>query len=46
MSDTPKHEDLNIRRLPIDKFVIIYEVDKNLRSSFCSTYILWKSKLF
>jgi len=35
-----------LRKLPIHKYVVIYEVDNYTRTSFCSTYLSWKSKLF
>lgn len=46
ITNIPKLKNLNIRRIPIDKYVIIYQVDNITRSSIYSTYILWKSKLF
>ena len=41
--------DLNnrvLRKLPINKYIVIYEVDNNTRTSLSLTYISWKSKLF
>ena len=35
-----------LRKLLVHKYVIIYEINKNTRSSFYSTYIPWISKLF
>ena len=36
---TFKNKKRNIRRLPFNKYAIIYEVDNNTRSSLHSTYI-------
>ena len=36
----------NLRRLQINKYIIIYEVNNSTRASFYSTYFSWKSKLF
>lgn len=41
-----KNKSRNLRRLLIDKYVIIYEVNNSTRTSFYSTYISRKSKLF
>lgn len=35
-----------LRKLPIHKYIVIYEVDNYTRASFYSTYLSWKSKLF
>lgn len=35
-----------LRKLLIHKYVVIYEINKNTRSSLYSTYIPWISKLF
>lgn len=35
-----------LRKLPIHKYIVIYEVDTNTRTSFYSTYFSWNSKLF
>ena len=35
-----------LRKLPLHKYIVIYEVDHNTRASFYSTYFSWKSKLF
>lgn len=40
------YKNKTLRKLPIHKYVVIYEVDNNTRSSFYSTYFSWKSKLF
>jgi len=35
-----------LRKLPIHKYIVIYQVDNHSRASFYSTYLSWKSKLF
>lgn len=39
ISNMKKYKKLNIRRLPIDNYIIIYEVNNNTRSSLYFTYI-------
>lgn len=41
-----RNKERNLRRLLVDNYVIIYEVNKNTRTSFCFTYLSWQSKLF
>ena len=36
----------NLRRLPINKYIVIYEINNNTRTSLYLTYLSWKSKLF
>lgn len=36
-----KNRKRNLRRLPIDKYVVIYEVDNNTRSSLYLTHLSW-----
>lgn len=36
----------NIRRMPVDNYLVIYEIDNNTRTSLHFTYFSWKSKLF
>ena len=31
----------NIRRMPVDNYVVIYKVDNNTRTSFYITYFSW-----
>lgn len=45
ISNMKKYKNLNIRRLPIDNYIIIYEVNNNTRSSFCFTYISSEIKI-
>lgn len=40
------HRNKILRKLPIHKYIVIYEVDNHTRASFYSTYFSWKSKLF
>lgn len=40
------YKDKVLRKLPLRKYIVIYEVDNNTRTSFSSTYFSWKSKLF
>ena len=40
------HKDRNMRKLIIEKYIIIYEVNKNIRRSFYLTYFSLNSKLF
>lgn len=35
-----------LRKLPIHKYIVIYEVNNHTRSNFYSTYFSWKPKLF
>ena len=36
----------NLRKLIIDNYIIIYEIDSNKRTSKYFTYFLWTTKLF
>ena len=36
----------NVRRLPVNKYVVIYEVNNNTRSSLHFTHLSWQPKLF
>lgn len=40
------NRNINIHKLPIKDYLIIYEVNKNTRTSFCFTYFSLFSKLF
>lgn len=42
----PKNKSNNIRKLPIKDYLIIYEINKNTRTSFYLTYFSLYSKLF
>lgn len=44
--DISKDKHRNIRKLPIKDYLIIYEVNKNNRTSFYLTYFSLHSKLF
>lgn len=33
------HHNTDIRKIPIDKYIILYKFNRNTRSSFYSTYI-------
>ncbi len=41
-----KNKTRNLRKLLINNYIIIYEVNKDTRPSFYFTYISFKSKLF
>lgn len=45
ISNMKKYKNLNIRRLPIDNYIIIYEVNNNTRSSLYFTYISSEVKI-
>ena len=40
------HKNRNMRKLIIERYIIIYEVNKNIRRSFHLTYFSFNSKLF
>lgn len=44
--DVSNNRSKNLRKLPVKDYLIIYEVDKNTRTSFYFTYFSLYSKLF
>lgn len=40
------HNEKNIRKMPVNNYVVIYEFNNSTRTSFHFTYFSWYSKLF